>query len=114
MGNEPLRPWNLRHDRRLIDIAYRYIRDTIQRPFISVHVRSERHLIWKGVRAHDVHQKTEQKVRPAQDEIQSEKDFPCQRSRGPRVRHAPRQLQRRRSELAPDGTDEWTAASVHV
>ena len=49
--NEPLRPWHLKHSRRLIDIAYQYIRDTIQRPFISVHVRSERHLIWKGVRA---------------------------------------------------------------
>jgi len=49
--SEPLRPWHLKHDRRLIDIAYRYIRDTIQRPFISVHVRSERHLIWKGIRA---------------------------------------------------------------
>lgn len=49
--SEAVRPWHLKHDHRLIDIAYRYIRDVIKRPFISVHVRSERHLMWRGIKA---------------------------------------------------------------
>ena len=48
---EPLRPSDLKHNKSLIDIAYSYIRDVIKRPFISVHVRSERHIIRKGVAA---------------------------------------------------------------
>lgn len=49
--NDELRPSHIRHSKKLIDIAYDYIRNTIKRPFISVHVRIERHLKWKGFKA---------------------------------------------------------------
>jgi len=44
-----LSPSDLKHNKRLINIAYQYIREVIKRPFISVHVRSERNLLWKSV-----------------------------------------------------------------
>ena len=46
---EPLKPVHLHHAEYLIDIANDYIRNTIKRPFVSVHVRVERHMRWKGV-----------------------------------------------------------------
>lgn len=49
--SKALRPSDLKHSKRLIDIAYSYIREIIKRPFISVHVRSERHLIRRGLKA---------------------------------------------------------------
>ena len=46
---DPLRPVHVKHAKYLIDIAYDYIRNTIKRPFISVHVRLERHIKWRGM-----------------------------------------------------------------
>ena len=37
-------PSDLTHNKRLVDIAYQYVRQIIRRPFISIHVRSERNL----------------------------------------------------------------------
>ena len=45
----PLRPVHIKHTKYLIDIAYDYIRNAIKRPFISVHVRLERHIKWRGI-----------------------------------------------------------------
>ena len=48
---QPLNSYDIQHSQRLINIAYDYVKKVIQRPFISVHVRSERHLLSKGFRA---------------------------------------------------------------
>ena len=48
---ESLRPVDIKHSKHLVEIAYDYIRNTIKRPFISVHVRVERHVKWKGIDA---------------------------------------------------------------
>uniref|UniRef100_A0A069DN88 Putative cnidarian restricted protein n=1 Tax=Clytia hemisphaerica TaxID=252671 RepID=A0A069DN88_9CNID len=48
---EPLQPADIQHAKRLVDIAYDYIRNTIKRPFIAVHIRIERHVRWKGIHA---------------------------------------------------------------
>lgn len=48
---ESLQPVDIKHSKHLIEIAYDYIRNTIKRPFISVHVRVERHVKWKGIDA---------------------------------------------------------------
>lgn len=46
-----LHSYDIQHSQRLIDIAYDYVKNIMQQPFISIHVRSERHLLGKGFRA---------------------------------------------------------------
>ena len=46
---EPLRPSDLRHDSRLIEIARHFVKHHLKRPFLAIHIRAERHLLWKGL-----------------------------------------------------------------
>eukprot|EP00794_Sanderia_malayensis_P003689 gene3689-4207_t len=44
-----LRPSDLRHNKALVDIAKQFVERNLKRPFLAVHVRAERHLLWRGI-----------------------------------------------------------------
>lgn len=46
---QPLKPSDLKFNPRLVELAKKFVQHHLGDNFIAVHVRSERHIVWKGI-----------------------------------------------------------------